>query len=358
VCVCAFVTLGSSDLDSSSTQPFYIAGNTENEIHSQQVLSFDPSVTDRYPTSNPVTRFILQVHIITKLDMTCKKDRERLHALYKMFKGCVDDEVKTQSGYYQKNREEVLAGNVTSGDAPHLDHKEIEKGRELQKYFLAQFHDKDSLVDCNKSSAQVDKHGNLDKVAYLEHQRKARKTDSTPLLEDDGKGEGTGRLPDRDKVMIVDDIRSEADFPRLAQDIKRYMNMPNGPSVIVAAMYLCNPASQESVFKLEELAQFDVLSNFRHTSLNDDNYHQGSKSTKYNNYAIACTLLMKGAIKAVLDGKLYFNHYMPSDLKDRLRLMFPELKKSKYWRREATNAIERRRTQQARHRDAKRQKTA
>ena len=118
-------------------------------------------------------------------------------------------------------------------------------------------------------------------------------------------------------------------------------------------------ASQESVFKLEELVQYDVLSNkeTRHTSLNDDNYRQGNKSDKYNNYAIACTLLMKGAIKAVLEGKLYFNSYMCPDLKDRLRLAFPELNESKYWRREATNAKKRRAVYTAKHNAAKKQKT-
>lgn len=173
--------------------------------------------------------------------MTCKKDRERLQAMFNMFKRSLVEYTNGEIETQRKKREEVIARNVAAGDAPHLDPKEIEEGRELQKSFLAKFHDNQSLVDCNKSSVQVDEGGTLRKIAVNEHQRKARWTSDTPLLEDDGKGEGTGHLPRRDKVMIVDDIRSKADFERFAQDIKRLSNMPEGPSVIVAAMLLCGP---------------------------------------------------------------------------------------------------------------------
>ena len=330
----------------------------------RRILSFDPSANERFPSGNAITRFILSVDIVTELDMTCKKDRERLQAMFNLFKRCLVETLNSDKENARKKRAEAIACNVTAGDAPHLDPKEIEEGREKQKSFLAKFHDNKSLVDCNKSSVQVDKDGNFMKIVEYEHVRKAMFTLDTPLLEDDGKEEGTGVRPGRDKLVILDDVRSEEDFPRLAQEIERLSNIPNGPSVIVAAMYLCKSASQESVFKLEELVQHDVLSNeeTRHTSLNDDNYHQGSKSTRYSNYAIACCLLMKGAIKAVLDGKLYFSHYICPDLKDRLRLMFPQLEESKYWRREASNAKEReaekKRQRKAAKRAAKKQNTA
>ncbi len=188
-------------------------------------------------------------------------------------------------------------------------------------------------------------------------QAKARKTQRSALLTDDGKKLGNFETEDGGLIKFSPDIPLDDNTGE--QFGKDYANVgeEGEPTIVVGAKYITPVGSQASNEAAEKLTWEETS---RDGALYGKIYSPGQRS-KTLSHATVCTTIYKNGIGAVLDGKVFLNYRLPADTKNDLRMRFPELRNSKYWRHEASDAIGRnKKCRQERHAErkvAKKQKT-
>ena len=243
---------------------------------------------------------------------------------------------------------QIVDASAAMGDAPNLDVDEFDAALELcgnSSKDLDYVRGED-LLDLNRCSVVVVD----DKVEIQnrEQYRKAFDKVDTPCVRDDGTllqvndGMISFITVDKDEKYVAEDDDSTA------------------PTVRAIAKIICDPVSHSSTKELEKAVQANALKDeeLRPGCLNNDVYRAGGVSGKIT-HGVVCLLLLKGVLKAVFDENVdvYLNYDMAPDIKNRLRLYYPELNDAKYWRHEATGARDKKRKYQQEHKAAKRQKT-
>lgn len=234
------------------------------------------------------------------------------------------------------------------GDAPDLDSDDFDAALKLCENSAKDldYVRGEDLLDLNRCSVVVVD----DKIEIHKREqfRKAFDKVDTPCVHDDG------------TLLQVND--GTISFATVGKD-EKYVDEDDdstAPTVRAIAKIICDPASHSSMKRLEEATQANVLKDkeLRPGCLNSDSYRPGQDSHTIT-HGVVCLLLLKGVLKAVFDENVdvYLNYDMAPEIKNRLRLHYPELNKAKYWRHEATGARDRKRKNLQEHYHHKKQKT-
>ena len=201
---------------------------------------------------------------------------------------------------------------------------------------------------CDVSTAQKYENSVFQRCFSIYRNTKAVLSVRTLLLADDGKGEGTGILPVNSSrpgkggydIHLYETIGCDENNKPILTDAYKLVEQKGYPHVAVVPKALTRQSDHQSIELLESECQSLFLRNkeYRGLGLNTEKYTTGQRSDWD---ALCCGAIYIGAVQAVLNKKLFFNSYIPAEIKMKLRLQYPELNDHKYWRKEATNACER-----------------